>query len=288
MRREGGVPDSCTYPTVIKACSAGCKVWEGRVLHGLAFGSGLDSDMFVGTSLLDFYGKCGEILSARKVFDQMHHKSVVTWTALVVGYLNIGDLAGATRVFDKMPQKNVMSWNALISGLAKLGDLKKARCMFNQMPEKNMVSYTIMIDAYAKKGDMGTSRFLFDLAPKRDVVAWSALISGYAQNGYPNEAIKMFTEMSATEIKPDESMMVSLMSACSQVGNLELARCVDSYLSQSTFNLQQPHVMAALVDMHAKCGNMDRAMMLFEKKPKRDLVSYCSMMQGLSIHSQGA
>ncbi|KAK3042817.1 hypothetical protein RJ639_001090 [Escallonia herrerae] len=33
---------------------------------------------------------------------------------------------------------------------------------------------------------------------------------------------------------------------------------------------------------------MDRATMLFEEMPKRDLISYCSMIQGLSIHGRGA
>ncbi|GLT62721.1 hypothetical protein SLA2020_353360 [Shorea laevis] len=288
MRREGGVPDKYTYPSVIKACSTECKVWEGRALHGLAVRSGLEGNIFVGTSLVDLYGKCMEILSARKVFGEMRQKNVVSWTALVVGYVSIGDFAEAKRVFDKMPQKNVASWNALIGGLVKLGDLNNAKRIFDQMPEKDVVSYTIMIDGYAKAGDMATARSLFKLAPKRDIVAWSALISGYAQNGDPYEAIKIFTEMDATGIKPDEFIMVSLMSACSKVGSLELATWVDSHLCQNAIDLQQSHVLAALLDMHAKCGNMDGAIKLFEEMPKRDVVSYCSMIQGLSIHSRGA
>ncbi|PQQ14360.1 acylamino-acid-releasing enzyme [Prunus yedoensis var. nudiflora] len=85
------------------------------------------------------------------------------------------------------------------------------------MPEKNVVSFTTMIDGYAKYGDMASARFLFDQAPNKDIVAWSALISGYAQNGQPNEAVKIFLQMSTRNVKPDEFIMVSLMSACSQV-----------------------------------------------------------------------
>lgn len=56
---------------------------------------------------------------------------------------------------------------------------------------------------------------------------------------------------------------------------------------QSSLDLRGPHVVVALVDMHAKCGSMEKATLLFKKMPKRDLISYCSMIQGLSIHGCG-
>ncbi|XP_021822061.1 putative pentatricopeptide repeat-containing protein At5g37570 [Prunus avium] len=287
MKREEGVPDRYTYPSLVKACASEAKVWEGRAIHGSAVRCGVDGDVFVSTSLIDLYGKCREILCARKVFDGMSERNVVSWTAMVVGYASVGDLDEAHGLFDQMPQRNVVSWNVIISGFVKLGDLTNARRIFDQMPEKNVVSFTTMVDGYAKYGDMASARFLFDQAPNKDIVAWSALISGYAQNGQPNEALKIFLEMSTSNVKPDEFIMVSLMSACSQVGCLQVAKWVDSYLSQSSIDVRQDHVIAALIDMNAKCGNMERATSLFEAMPKQDMISYCSMIQGLSVHGRG-
>ncbi|CAL5364134.1 unnamed protein product [Camellia sinensis] len=93
--------------------------------------------------------------------------------------------------------------------------------------------------------------------------------------------------MQSMNIKPDEFIVVSLMSACSQISSLERAKWVDSYVSQSSLDLHQVHVLVALIDMNAKCGNMGGATMLFEKMPKRDLICFCSMIQGLSIHGHG-
>ncbi|PQQ01867.1 putative pentatricopeptide repeat-containing protein [Prunus yedoensis var. nudiflora] len=233
MKREEGVPDRYTYPSLVKACASEAKVWEGRAIHGTAVRCGFDGDVFVSTSLVDLYGKCKEILCARKVFDGMSERNVVSWTAIVVGYASVGDLDEAHRLFDQMPQRNVVSWNVIISGFVKLGDLTNARRIFDQMPEKNVVSFTTMIDGYAKYGDMASARFLFDQAPNKDIVAWSALISGYAQNGQPNEAVKIFLEMSTRNVKPDEFIMVSLMSACSQVGCFQVAKWVDSYVTKA-------------------------------------------------------
>ncbi|XVE96348.1 hypothetical protein REPUB_Repub02eG0213900 [Reevesia pubescens] len=285
MKSEGGFPDKYTYPLVIKACSTEFKAWEGKTLHGLALKSGGKEDVFVETSLVDFYAKIKEILDARKVFEEMSDRNVVSWTALLVGYINVGDIVEAKRVFDLMPQRNVTSWNALMRGLVKSGDLGNAKKVFDEMPERDVISYTTMIDGYAKAGDMASARFLFEQAPERDIVAWSALISGYERNGQPNEAVKIFIRMGEMDVKPDEYILVSLMSACSQVGNLELAKWVDSYLSRSEIDARKAHVLGALIDMNAKCGNMDRAAKLFEEIPKRNIVLYCSMIQGLAIHS---
>lgn len=287
FKREDCFPDNYTFPSVIKACSSLCKLREGKSIHGSVVRCGFEGCVFVGTSLIDMYGKCGETGHARKVFDRMTERNVVSWTAMVAGYVAVGDVVEAKKLFDAMPQRNVASWNAMIQGFVKVGNLSCARGIFDSMPEKNIVSFTTMIDGYAKGGDMVSARFLFDQSLHKDLVTWSALISGYVQNGQPNAALKVFLEMESMNLKPDEFILVSLMSACSQLGSLEIAQWVDCYVSKSSVNLQQDHVIAALVDMNAKTGNMERALKLFEEMPKRDLISYCSMIQGLSIHGRG-
>lgn len=287
MLRDKVPPDKYTFPLVIKACSSELNLRLGKSVHGLAIKHGVNFDVFVGTGLIDFYGKCKEVECARNLFDNMSDRSVVTWTAMIVGYLSVGDVEKGKRLFYLMPERNVPSWNALVDGLVKVGDLIGARKLFDEMPEKNVVSYTTLIDGYAKAGDLATARSLFDEAPFRDVVAWSSLISGYAQNGQPNEAVKLFLEMDSKDVKPDEFTLVSLMSACAQVGSLDLAKTVDSIVSKSGLDIRRSHVVAALIDMNAKCGNMFRAELLFEELPNKDLVSYSTMIQGFSMHGQG-
>ncbi|KAL0452040.1 UNVERIFIED_CONTAM: putative pentatricopeptide repeat-containing protein [Sesamum latifolium] len=252
MRRAVNVvPDKYTFPSLIKACSNYLALREGRIVHGVTV------------------------------------RNEVSWTAMMVGYLNIGDIGAARCLFDEMPKRNETTWNAMIKGLVKLGDLKSARKVFDVMPSRDEVSFTTLIDGYAKGGDMVAARSLFDELPQKDLVSWSALMSGYVDNGKPGEALKVFGEMWAMNVKPDEFILVSLMSACSQLGSLELAKWIESYMKNESFDLRRAHVAAALVDMNAKCGNMERAILLFKKMPKRDLISYCSMIQGLCIHSRG-
>ncbi|RYR10138.1 hypothetical protein Ahy_B05g078608 [Arachis hypogaea] len=83
--------------------------------------------MFVGTCLVDMYGKCGKIGDARKVFDGMSKKN----TVMVVGYVKVGDMVEAKRLFDEMPQRNV-------------GDLGNARVVLDAMLEKSVASFMAM------------------------------------------------------------------------------------------------------------------------------------------------
>lgn len=284
----GGAPDKYTFPPLIKRCSNELDAFVGVAIHGLLIKYGVEDDVFVGSSLIALYGKCKLIGDAQKVFDEMSVRNVVSWTSMLVGYVDYGDLVNARRVFDEMPKKNQVSWNAMICGYVKLGQLSSARKLFDELPSKNVVSYTAMIDGYAKCGDMASARVLFEECLEKDLVLWSSLISGYAQNGLPKEALRYFREMQLSNTRPDEYIMVSVMSACAQVGNMELANEIDLFMNQSSFDLHRTHVVAALVDMNSKCGNMERAKSLFINMPKRDLVSYCSMIQGHALHGQGA
>ncbi|GJW21484.1 putative pentatricopeptide repeat-containing protein [Tanacetum coccineum] len=279
-------PDKYTFPSLLKACSNVFAFTQGQLIHALILKCGTESDVYVASSLIDFYGKCRHIFYAREVFDGMPYKNEVTWTSMIAGYLTNGDYIEANKLFDQMPERNLASWNAMINGFVKSGDLKTAKSLFDEMPDKNTVSFTTMIDGYAKSGDMAAARSLFDQLPQKDIVSWSAMIGGYAQNGQPKEAIKIFIDMRSKNVSPDEYVMVSLISACSQAGDWELAKWIDSYMTQSSIEVSQNHLAASLVDMNAKCGNLERATTLFEIMPKRDLISYSSMIQGFSVHGR--
>ena len=287
-RREEVRPDGFTFPPVIKSCAAAEEWRVGASLHASVFRLGLDADVYVVTALVDFYGKCSDLTSARKLFLAMKAPNVVSFTAMISGYLRVGDLIAARALFAEVHHRNAATWNVMIGGCVKLGDLNGARELFDEMPERDFITFTTLIDGYAKAGDMVSAESLFRQLPHKDIFSWSAMISGYAQNGHPKDAIKLFLEMLQQKVNPDAHVFVGLLSACSQLGCTHLARWADTVVSQSQANLLQPHIVAALIDMNAKCGNLDRARSLFEEMPRRTLLAYCSLMQGYSFHGHGA
>ncbi|TVU14624.1 hypothetical protein EJB05_38100, partial [Eragrostis curvula] len=284
LLRRGGSPDSFSFPSLLGACARVPCLPAGSALHAAAIRLGVDADLFVRTALIQFYGRCGAASTARALFDSITLPSEVSWTAIIVAYVNSGDIAGARELFDGMPHRNMVHWNAMVDGYVKCGDLDSARRLFDEMPEKTATAYTSLIVGYAKAGNVEAARSLFDKLEDRDVFSWSAMISGYVQNGYPGEALRIFDEFQEQGTHPDELLVVGLMSACSQTGNITLAGYIEDYIAKYSIDMNNIHILAGLVNMNAKCGNLERATVLFESMLVRDVFSYCSMMQGHCLH----
>ncbi|KAL6841197.1 hypothetical protein ACP4OV_028970 [Aristida adscensionis] len=284
LLRRSARPDSFSFPSLLRASASVSCLPAGSALHAAAIRLGVDADLFVCTALIQFYGRCGSASAARALFDQISIPSEITWTAIITAYNNTGDIVAARELFDQMPHRNTVHWNAIVDGYVKCGDLEGARRLFDEMPERTATVCTSLIVGYAKAGNLEAARLLFDNLEDRDVFSWSAMISGYAQNGYPGEALRIFNEFQKQGIHPDELLLVGLMSACSQTGNVILARWIEDYIAKYFIDINNTHVFSGLINMNAKCGNLERATVLFESMPVRDVFSYCSMMQGHILH----
>uniref|UniRef100_A0ACD5UQD6 Uncharacterized protein n=3 Tax=Avena sativa TaxID=4498 RepID=A0ACD5UQD6_AVESA len=282
--RHNACPDAFSFPSLLRACARVPCITTGSALHAAAIRLGLDTDLFVRTALIQFYGRCSAAGAARALFESMIIPSEVSWTAIITAYVDCGDVLSARKLFDRIPHRNVVHWNAMVHGYVKCGDLESARRLFEEMPERTAAAHTSLIGGYAKAGNMQGARLLFDKLQDQDVFVWSAMISGYAQNGYPREALRIFKEFREKDICPDELVIVALMTACSQLGNIMLAKWIEGYIMSYSIDMKNAHVLAGLVNMNAKCGNMERATVLFESMPVRDVFSYCSMMQGHCLH----
>ena len=126
---------------------------------------------------------------------------------------------------------------------------------------KDLVSWNVMITAYAKRGEMAMARELFDHVPERDVVWWNAMISGYVRCVSLRDAMELFEQMQCMGEKPDTVTVLSLLSACSDSGALDVGRRLHSYLSERFSRTSLTTILGnALVDMYAKCGSMKSAL----------------------------
>lgn len=277
-------PDNYTYPFVLNSCAARSDLCQGNEVHGRVFKMGFGFCVPVSNALIDMYGKCGELERARKVFDEMRERDVVSYNALLGAHARGGvDMEGASALFEGMQAKNAISWNAMIVGYVNSGDLVSAKAVFDRMPDRNVVSWTTMLVGYTKNGFIDMAKGLFDKMPDRSLICWTAMISGYSQNGRPSEALSLFRRMESSRVKPDAFTMTALISALAQLGRADLANWIGSYVDREGIE-QNEQVLTALVDMHAKCGNMEEACHIFEKIPHKDVFSYSAIITGLASH----
>ncbi|GFQ04921.1 pentatricopeptide repeat-containing protein at5g56310 [Phtheirospermum japonicum] len=129
---------------------------------------------------------------------------------------------------------------------------------------------------------------VFDKMPETSSVSWSTMMGGYVRCRMSSEAIGLFRKMRVVGVRPDEITMVLVISACADLGSLELGKSIESYIENEKFEMRT-ELCNALIDMFAKCGDVDKALRLFKYMPegKRTVVSWTSVIFGTALHGRG-
>lgn len=139
---------------------------------------------------------------------------------------------------------------------------------------------------YSACGNTTYARQVFDGMSKSDCVTWSAMISGYVRSKLPNQAVGLFREMQVSGVRADEVTIITVLSACADLGGSEFAKWILSYIDRENIP-KSLSLTNALLDMVAKCGDVDTSVLLFSDMPTKTIISYTSMITGLAAHGRG-
>uniref|UniRef100_A0A453E4J5 Pentatricopeptide repeat-containing protein n=1 Tax=Aegilops tauschii subsp. strangulata TaxID=200361 RepID=A0A453E4J5_AEGTS len=178
--------------------------------------------------------------------------------------------------------------NALIrvhAGL--LGRLPDAHLLLRASAAVDASTFNTLITAHARAGRVADARSLFDEMPERNVVSWSAMVNGYVQAGDVREALGVFSQMQAQGVRPDDTVLVGVLAACAQLGALEQGKWVHGYLKANNIRITV-FLGTALVDMYAKCGEVQLGMEVFEGMKDKNVLAWTTMIKGLAMHGRGA
>ncbi|KAJ8620135.1 hypothetical protein MRB53_028664 [Persea americana] len=177
--------------------------------------------------------------------------------------------------------------SSLIHMYSSFGGMGSAKVLFDEMPERNVVVWTALVNGYSKLGELEMARRLFDEMPEKDVIAWSAMVSGYVQEERFKEGLSIFNEMQVEGVTANESVLVSVLSACSHLGALDLGRWVHLYVERRFGHELSVNLGTALVDMYAKCGVLSASLQVFQGLPCKNVLSWNAMMGGFALYGHG-
>eukprot|EP01018_Ginkgo_biloba_P000563 Gb_27437 [translate_table: standard] len=294
MQCSGLKLNQFAFATVLGVCANLAALEEGKQVHNQVIETGFESDLFVGSTLIDMYTKCGSVEDARKVFDKMQQNNVVSWTAMISGYTQNGHGEEALELFNRMKQTGVnpnqFTLTSILKACASLAGLKYGKQVHSDIIKTRLETDVSMgnalVDMYSKCKIMEDARLVFEKTSTRNVVSWNAMIAGYAQNGYGERALKLFREMLWTGIRPDQFAFTNILGVCAELASLghgkqTHAQIINNGIESDVF------VGNALVDMYAKCGNMENSHKIFTKMPHRDVVSWNAIIAGYSQHGHG-
>ncbi|XP_061358521.1 pentatricopeptide repeat-containing protein At5g66520-like [Gastrolobium bilobum] len=173
--------------------------------------------------------------------------------------------------------------SAFIEFYSTSRQVEKARLLFDETASKDVVLWTAMIDAYGKMGNVENARELFEEMPERNAVSWSAMMAAYSRVSDFKQVLALFTEMQNEGTKPNESILVTVLTACAHLGALMQGLWVHSYAKR--FNLDfNPILATALVDMYSKCGCVELALPVFEGIVSKDAGAWNAMISGAALN----
>lgn len=290
MYREGYWANNFMFAFVLKCCLKNMDIKLGMNVHSLIVKQGCEYDPQASTGLVGLYSKLERLVDARKVFDEMPEKNVVSWAAVMNGYVSVGRFKEAIDLFRESLEAGLKpdSYTLVraLSACSQLGDLVVGEWIHRYVVDSgmglNVFVNTALVDMFVKCGNMEKARAIFDGMHERDVVTWGTMVQGYAAYGFPKEALEVFRMMLRENLGPDHYVIVGVLSACARLGALELGKQACSMMDRNVF-MCNPVVGTALIDMYAKCGEMALAWEVFEGMKTKDLVVFNAIISGLAM-----
>lgn len=293
MHREGTLSSEFTLSSVVCACAARCAVTESQQLHAFALKVAMDSNVYVGTALLDVYAKCRMIGDAQLIFDAMAEKSSVTWSSMVAGYVQSNLYEEAISFFGFSLKKGVQSSQFTISSvlcacasLAAIIEGKQLHAVIVRAGfDSNLFVATSLIDFYSKCGCISDAYLVFGHIEGKNLILWNAMIAGFSKHARPCEAMMLFEKMQQLGLKPNEVTYISVLSACSHMGLVEKGQGYFDLMLKD--NAIQPNVLhySCMVDVLGRAGKTNEAWELINSMPFRAIPSmWGSLLNSCRVH----
>ncbi|KAL1189808.1 Pentatricopeptide repeat-containing protein [Cardamine amara subsp. amara] len=322
MLEHGFSPNQGTYVSVLSASSNFQILSFGRQIHGMLIKNGCETDIFLGSALIDFYAKCGSLENSRLCFDSIRDKNIVCWNALLRGYAN-KDGPICLSLFLQMLQMGftpteytlstalksccVIELQQLHSVIVRMGyednDYVLSSLMRSYAKNQLMSDALLLLDCssgpssvvplniiagmYSRTGQYHESVQLISTLELRDTVSWNIAIAASSRSDNHEKVIELFKHMLQSNIFPDNYTYVSILSLCSKVCDLTLGSCIHGVIIKTDFSRADTFVCNVLIDMYGKCGSIRSVIKVFEETREKNLITWTALISSLGINGYG-
>ncbi|CAL5323170.1 unnamed protein product [Camellia sinensis] len=266
------VPSHLTFSSLLKACgnlsdpAAGEQIYTNAVKHGLP------SVNCVGNSLISMYARPGRMEDARKAFDILFEKNLVSYSTIDTGI-----------------EVDAFTYASLLSGAASIGAVGKGEQIHAQLIKagfkSNQCISNALISMYSKCGNIEAALQAFTDIEDHTVISWTSIVMGLAKHGFATGALKMFQEMLKTGIKPNEVTYVAVLSGCSHVGMInEGWKHFNAMYEEHGISPRMEHY-ACMVDLLGRSGFLEEAIQFINSMPfMADALVWRTLLGAWQVH----
>ncbi|KAL6551640.1 hypothetical protein OROGR_007794 [Orobanche gracilis] len=285
--------DEISLSGAFSACAATKGHLEGIQVHGLAIKSPFYYSVCLANAILDMYGKCGALVEARHIFDEMQTRDAVSWNA-VIAACEQNKSEDTLLLFVCMLQSRMepdeFTYGSVLKACASeqalhYGKEIHCRVIKSGMGMDSFVG-SVLVDMYCKCGMVDEAEKLHEKMEEQTLVSWNAIISGFSSTEQSEGAQKFFSRMLEMGIKPDNFTYATVLDTCSNVANVGLGKQIHGQIIKQDLQ-SDVYIISTLVDMYSKCGEMQDSILIFEKSSKRDFVTWNAMACAYAYHGCG-
>ncbi|CAD6246591.1 unnamed protein product [Miscanthus lutarioriparius] len=292
-----------TYQALLLAAAALREPGTAAAVAWHVESSGFELDLYTHNHVLRAYLECGMLAEARRAFDGMPDRNGVTWGIMMGGLVDRGCPRAALALFQEMraeaaggdappPRSLVVALSAATSsGSARAG--RQLHCCVVKVGACGDVTdrylACALLDMYSKCGLIDEARRVFDGLPRphrTSVVAWNSMLAAYVLHGHSEEVLELYQEMCRSRVAMDQFTFSTMLGVFSRLGLLEHAKQAHAGLIQRGLPLDIVG-NTALVDLYCKWGRMEDARNVFERMPRRNLISWNALIAGYGYHGMG-
>ncbi|KAK9292574.1 hypothetical protein L1049_020548 [Liquidambar formosana] len=199
-----GPVNSSAYASILESCRCPSL---GKQVHAHSFKSGFHGHEFVGTKLLQMYGRFGYLEDAVLLFEKMPVRNLYSWTAILSVHVDHGSFDEAFLLFQELQFEDIGLEFFLFPVVLKicrgLGVVELGRQLHGIVMKYQFVSNiyvgNALIDMYGKCGSLNDAKKVLGTMAERDCVSWNSVVTACAANGMVYEALELLEKMSESE-----------------------------------------------------------------------------------------
>ncbi|XP_021651644.2 pentatricopeptide repeat-containing protein At3g13880 [Hevea brasiliensis] len=264
MQRRGVKPSNFTFSSIVKICNQ-IKAFEyGKQIHAQICKNNIQSDEFIGSTLIELYSLLGSSEDQLKCFNSTPKLDIVSWTSMIVGHAQNGNFETALALFyellasGKKPDEFIIS--TILGACADLAAERSGEQVQGFATKTGIGVFSIVqnsqISMYAKSGNINSARLTFEEIKNPDVVSWSVMICSNAQHGHATDALNLFELMKSSGIFPNHITFLGVLTACSHGGLVEEGlRYYESIKKDYGMKTNVKHC-ACVVDLLSRSGRL--------------------------------